>query len=327
MTETGQSSDLLVAITRLRDATVDAGCAAPFAGEPEAQTTVRLYNQLLQLRQARALYCQATGNDRFFFDPAPEEREREFEILQEAVTAFAAGRLHLAVWRGVSACALDPNDEHAVLLTDRALGALRGAASPPDSDARRRFQPRPPRHVSHARAFVAIADADEVGADAQMLRAWTSTFAPEDQATLAIVTPPSELEATQQRLVQVLPGAGLSVDTEYDLAIIACPRERLPELVREAHARFTGSGPSRDARLDGLPGFGVDPASLVALRAAAQRRWSYAGAGRALRIVIKIPAHGWEEAAGWGDTFFAQQFAEALTLRGHAVALEVVPEW
>jgi hypothetical protein len=329
MLEIAQPDDLLPLVSELREVIVAAVQAPPPEQVTELVYTAGLYQRLVQLRQARELYCRATGRDRFFFDPeTPEARSDAFAMLGQAVTSVRAGHPLAALRSAIAASAMDPEDQHSQILIDQMLPSINGPAfRPPAASDRSRFQPPAAPYVANGRSFIAVAEAGEIIQDHALLRGWSAAFSASDDVTLAIVAPQSELDAAIKGLQQALVASGLGVDTEFDLAIVPRPAEGLTELARDAHARLTDRGQDPDPRLSGLPQFGSSAADVEALRELATRRWSYTGLGRALQIAIKIPAPNWGEAPVWGDTFFALQFARELKRRGHHARLDVISEW
>jgi len=265
--------------------------------------------------------------------PTPRERERAFAELRAAAAAEdpAQRARHAA-----RALVLDPSDDHAAVL-------LRGrqTASIQDDRQREHFHAAAPAALDGARAFVAVASADELTRMPSLLRAWADAFAPHEQATLAIVTAEQDLRAVHARLAQALAAAGLDPDGEHDLALALAPRGSAAEtaLARQAHALLTGAGEPaapRDAAraASGAAAFGdralaghPRAAGQDALRALAQRRWSHDGLGAPLDVAIQICPQRWDGAERWGDTHFARALAGELHRRGHRARLEVLAEW
>jgi hypothetical protein len=325
--QTEQSAELLALVEQLQGAIVTACATAPETDDLE--TTVRLYQQLQQLKRARELYNEMTGSDHEFFDPsALETRERSFALITEATVALDAGRPHTAARRAMAAAALDPGDAHAGRLNDRLVASLAGIASQATVEAEReRFQPPPRRHIADARAFVALADAEQVSDDPTLLTGWARAFKPDDAATLALIVAPHRLAAVQPRLEHALNQAGLDAEGGYDLALVPTDARAISALAHEAQATLTADRDRVHPSLAGLARFDGSAASTHALRAAAQSCWSGGAPGRPLGIAIKIPAPTWSEAQTWGDSYFALQFARELQLRGHRARLDIVDEW
>ena len=264
--------------------------------------------------------ARARGADRA---PTAAERARAFAELTAAATAPdpATRRRHAA-----RALVLDPRDDHA-----RALAEPDARLAPPtprDAEQRARFHARAGGNgfqLDGARAFVAAADADELSADPALLRAWATAFAPDDDATLALVTADDDLGAVHSRLARALEDAGLGADTDHDLALVLAPRGTPAEtaLAREAHA-VLGERPAERA-LAGHPR--ADVTDAAALRALAERRWSHDGFGAPLAVAIEICPQRWDGAERWGDTHFARALADELERRGHRARIEVLAEW
>ena len=275
------------------------------AADPFAPSSGRLFETARGRRGAR---------------PAPTgaERTRAFAELSAAVAAGdpARRRRHAA-----RALVLDPRDDHA-----RALAEPDARLVPPtphDAAQRKRFHSPAARALDDARAFVAVAHADELTQRPQLLRTWADAFAPDDEATLAIVTVEEDLAAVHARLAAALGEAGLGADTEHDLALVAGPPGTPIEiaLAREAHALLSDRPAER--ALAGHPR-GADPERL---RALAERRWSHDGFGAPLRVAVAICPQRWDGAERWGDTHFARALADELERRGHRARIEVVAEW
>src|SRR5215218_5531900 len=254
------------------------------------------------------------GADRL---PSTAERERAFAELTASVHApDAATRARHAARARV----LDPRDDHAAVLLQ-----CSPATSEQDGDQRERFHTAPAAVLDDARAFVAVASADEIAHAPTLLHAWASAFAPDADATLAIATGEEDLQAVHAQLAQALDAAGLGA-TEHDLALVLAPPDTPAEmaLAREAHA-VVGDKPA-DRALAGHPRAGShDPAET--LRAFAERRWSHDGFGAPLTVSIQICPQRWDGAERWGDTHFARALADELERRGHAARIEVLAEW
>jgi hypothetical protein len=254
------------------------------------------------------------GSDR---PPTEAERTRAFEELTAALRApDAAGRARHAARARV----LDPHDDHASVLLQPPH-----AMSAQDACQRERFHAAPAAVLDGARAFVAVASAEEIARDPALLRAWAAAFAPQDDATLAIVTGAEDLHAIHAQLAQALDAAGLGEETEHDFALVLSVSRTPAEtaLAREGHA-VLGSRPA-DRALAGHPRTGAhDP---HALRTLAERRWSHDGFGAPLTVSIQICPQRWDGAERWGDTHFARALADELERRGHRARIEVLAEW
>jgi len=256
------------------------------------------------------------GGDRA---PTARERERAFVELRAAVGAHdeAQRARHAA-----RALVLDPRDDHAaVLLQGRQTTSIQ------DDRQRARFHAAAPAALDGARAFVAVAAADELAEAPALLRAWASAFTPHDDATLAIVTGEHDLEAVRARLARALAAAGLDPDGEHDLALALAARGSAAEaaLARQAHALLTDARAPGDDALAGHPRAGAGDAE--ALRALAERRWSHDGFGAPLDVAIQICPQRWDGAERWGDTHFARALADELQRRSHRARLEVLADW
>jgi hypothetical protein len=267
-----------------------------------------------------ALFETARGLPSADRTPSRAERTRAFEELRAAVdsTDVAVARRHAA-----RALVLDPRDDHARALVEPARTAPPTAR---DAEQQAHFHNAAATALDGARAFVAVADAAELTADPALLRAWATAFAPDDDATLAILTAEADLNAVHARLAQTLDAAGLGADTEHDMALVLAAQTTPAELVlaREAHA-VLGAAPA-DRALAGHPRTGAaDPPPT--LRSLAERRWSHDGFGAPLTVSIQICPQRWDGAERWGDTHFARALADELERRGHAARLEVLAEW
>ncbi|HXE43951.1 MAG TPA: glycosyltransferase [Conexibacter sp.] len=251
--------------------------------------------------------------------PTPHERERAFAELRAAVAADDPERRGRHAAR---ALVLDPRDDHA-----RALCEPERTAPPTvrDREQRALFHANAGAALDGARSFVAVAAADELTRAPELLRAWTTAFTPDDDATLAIVTAQEDLASVHARLAQALDAAGLDPDGGHDLALVLARAGSAAEtaLAREAHAVLTAQPPDR--ALAGHPRTGAaDPG---ALRALAERRWTHDGFGAPLDVAIEICPQRWDGAERWGDTHFARALADELGRRGHRARLEVLAEW
>jgi hypothetical protein len=221
------------------------------------------------------------------------------------------------------ALVLDPKDDHARALAEP--DARLAPPTPQDAEQRARFHTPAARALDGARAFVAVAHANELIERPELLRAWTAAFAPGDDATLAIATADEDLAAVHARLAQTLDAAGPGTDTEHDLALVLAPTGTPVEiaLAREAHA-VLGDRPAQRA-LAGHPRVGAGNPERP--RTLAERRWSHDGFGAPLAISIQICPQRWDGAERWGDTHFARALADELGRHGHAARIEVVAEW
>ncbi len=281
------------------------------AADPFAPSSARLFETARGRR----------GADRA---PTDGERTRAFAELTAAVAASdpAVRRRHAA-----RALVLDPKDDHARALAEP--DARLAPPTPTDAEQRARFHGAggSGRALDGARAFVAVADADELTARPELLRAWSAAFAPDDDATLAIATADEDLEAVHARLAQALSAAGLGTDTEHDLALVLAQTGTPIEiaLAREAHAVLADRPAER--ALAGHPRVGTGATGVGALRALGERRWSHDGFGSPLTLAITICPQRWDGAERWGDTHFARALADELQRRGHVARIEVVAEW
>jgi glycosyltransferase involved in cell wall biosynthesis len=254
--------------------------------------------------------------------PTDSERTRAFAELTAAVTASAPAirRRHAA-----RALVLDPQDDHARALAEP--DARLASPTPTDAEQRARFHGAggTGRALDGARSFVAVASAEELAAQPQLLRAWNAAFAPDDAATLAIATADEDLNAVHARLAHALDAAGMSADTEQDLALVLAQTGTPTEiaLAREAHAVLSDRPAER--ALAAHPRAGA--ADVDGLRALAERRWSHDGFGAPLTLAITICPQRWDGAERWGDTHFARALADELQRRGHVARIEVVAEW
>ncbi|HEU4702483.1 MAG TPA: glycosyltransferase [Conexibacter sp.] len=281
--------------------------AKAMAADPFAPSSGRLFETA---RGRRGAHRMPTGT----------ERTRAFAELTAAVEAGdpAVRRRHAA-----RVLVLDSRDDHA-----RALAEPDARLAPPtraDTEQRARFHAPAARALDGARAFVAVADADELCVQPDPLRAWTTAFAPGDDATLALATADEDLEAVHAWLAQALAAAGLDPDGDHDLALVATPPGTPVEtaLAREAHA-VLAERPAERA-LAGHPRVGSRDAE--GLRELAERRWSSDGFGAPLAISIQICPQRWDGAERWGDTHFARALADELLRRGHPARIEVLAEW
>jgi hypothetical protein len=248
------------------------------------------------------------------------ERTRAFA---ELTAAAAAGDPAIRRRHAARALVLDPKDDHARALAEP--DARLAPPTPQDAEQRARFHTPAARALDGARAFVAVAHANELIERPELLRAWTAAFAPGDDATLAIATADEDLAAVHARLAQTLDAAGPGTDTEHDLALVLAPTGTPVEiaLAREAHA-VLGDRPAQRA-LAGHPRVGAGNPERP--RTLAERRWSHDGFGAPLAISIQICPQRWDGAERWGDTHFARALADELGRHGHAARIEVVAEW
>ncbi|HEV7773590.1 MAG TPA: glycosyltransferase [Conexibacter sp.] len=264
-----------------------------------------------------ALFEAARGRPGADRAPTDAERTRAFEELAVAVHAHDDALRHRHAAR---AHVLDPRDDHASVLLQAPH-----ASTAQDATQRSRLHAPAAAALDGSRAFVAVADATELTEDPALLRAWAAAFAPEDDATLAIVTNEEDLSAVHARLAQALDAAGMGADTDHDLALVVAATGTPAEtaLAREAHAVLGGS--DADRALAGHPR--ADAQGPRALRALAQRRWSHDGFGAPLTVSIQICPQRWDGAERWGDTHFARALADELERRGHDARIEVLAEW
>ncbi|HYV14737.1 MAG TPA: glycosyltransferase [Conexibacter sp.] len=259
--------------------------------------------------------ARQAGADR---PPTAAERERAFEELSEAVRTSDPAR---AQRHAARALMLDPADDHARCL-------LVGPAGPRARDEQQRahFNRPAPRTLADARAFVALAFAEELIEQPALLRTWADAFGPDDDATLAIVTDaPEQLAAVHERLAAALAQARIAADDDHDLALTLAPAGSDAEtgLARQAHALLSATAGPRS--LGGHPRADADDAEK--LRALAERRWLHDDHGAPLTVAIEICPQRWDGAERWGDTHFARALADELERRGHRARLEVVAEW
>jgi Glycosyl transferase family 2/Glycosyl transferases group 1 len=265
------------------------------------------------------------GDDR---TPTEAERERAYAELRAAVTAPDPTRARRHAARALG---LDPRDDHARALVEPARTA---PATQRDREQRDRFHGANgiASALDGARAFVALADVEEVIANPALLSTWAAAFAPGDDATLALVADAdTDLAALQPRLAGALAAAGVDPDGEHDLALSLAGAGGTGSftetaLAREAHAVLSAHPAER--ALAGHPRAGSDPGDgPAALRALAERRWCYDGLHASLAFAIAICPQRWDGAERWGDTHFARALADELERRGHRARLEVVAEW
>ncbi|HKG03278.1 MAG TPA: glycosyltransferase [Conexibacter sp.] len=264
-----------------------------------------------------ALFEAARGRPGADRAPTDAERTRAFGELTAAVRAHddAIRRRH-----ATRARVLDPRDDHASVLLQAPQ-----ASTAQDAAQRSRLHAPAATALDGARAFVTVTRSEELAEDPALLRTWAAAFAPGDDATLAIVTDEEDLGAVHARLAHALDAAGLGADTEHDLALVLAAQGTPAEtaLAREAHAVLGRS--HADRALAGHPrATAQDP---HALRALAERRWSYDGFGAPLTISIQICPQRWDGAERWGDTHFARALADELERRGHGARIEVLAEW
>jgi glycosyltransferase involved in cell wall biosynthesis len=299
------------------------------AGEtPPAKVVLE---QLNRLERVRASIAAGAPLGVALPSPTDAQREHAFAALSDAVVAADAGDPVTALVRVADAIAQDPGEAHARLVLANASVAFGSPATPRserDEVARALLQAPAVSALDDARAFVSLADAQELIEDPSLLSAWARAFAPADVATLAIVARDDDVAAVHGPLATAVARAGLDPDGDYDLALLSAPRGGATELAlaRQAHVLLT--------RRDGhdLPGClaghpretGDDPA---ALRAIAERRWSYDGVGSPLGVAIKICAPRWDQAERWGDTHFARALADELRRRGHRARIDVLADW
>lgn len=251
--------------------------------------------------------------------PTTRERERAFAELRAAVVAPDATRARRHAAR---ALVLDPADDHARALLELPRTAPRTAR---DATQHARFHQPPAAALDGARAFVALAFADELAGDPDLLRAWAAAFGAADDATLAIVTADADVAAVHGRIAAALDAAGLAAEDGRDLALVlaAAGSDAEAALARQAHA-VLARRPAERAFTGHPRADGSDPAVL---RVLAERRWSHDGLGAPLSFAIKICPQRWDGAERWGDTHFARALADELTRRGHRARLDVVAEW
>jgi glycosyltransferase involved in cell wall biosynthesis len=253
-----------------------------------------------------------------------EERDRALTLVAAGLAAVAAGRPADAADALASAVALYPDDEHARIALADVLHTLGGPAPEPSSaEARAVHEIAPLAELDGARAFVGLAWADELAADAAPLVAWAEAFDGDDDATLVIYAPSGDEAAVIDSLSPALADAGIGVDDERDLALVigAATPEREAGLARGASVLV--SRRSATAPFSGLAAV-VDAPSL---RERAERRARFDGVGRALRVAVKLCAKRWEDAARAADLPLAQAIADELGRRGHAAIVQVAADW
>ncbi|MBX5441585.1 MAG: glycosyltransferase [Solirubrobacteraceae bacterium] len=294
-------------------------------GELAARAHALPLEQLLgrwqQLEQQRGLVDAALG-------PAPVgagDRDRGLDAVAAALASADRGDDVAAARSLVAALCHNPADAHAQFALQAAVGRLGGRPAPPrDAAARERLSgPRPPA-VDDARAFVAIALADELAADPGLLRAWAEAFDGGDDATLAVYAPGRTPGDAQAQVLAALDAAGLSADDDRDMTLIAAAHPDPGVEARLAGDALALLGRARAAgALGGLPPL----ATPEALRERARRRWDHDGAGRPLSVAIKICAPRWAGAESWGDLHFARAVADELRRRGHRAIVQVIEEW
>jgi len=265
------------------------------------------------------LFETARGRRGSHRSPTAAERGRAFAELRAAVAAEtdpARRRRHAA-----RALVLDPKDDHARVLARDSV-----PPTPRDDEQRAHFHTPAARALDGARGFVAAASAEELTERPALLRAWADAFAPDDDATLAILTAEADLETVHARLAQALAHAGLDAEGAHDLALVHAPRGSATEtaLARESHALLS-DGPAAERALAGHARAGAQ--DREALRTLAERRWSHDGFGAPLAVAIEICPQRWDGAERWGDTHFARALANELGRRGHRARIEVLAEW
>ncbi len=257
-------------------------------------------------------------------DQALADRGAALDHVAAGLDASDRGELETAARQLDAALAVDPRDAHARF----ALEAVRSriAGRPPaarDNVARERLTGPRGASVRGARAFIAVASADELEADPSLLRTWAACFDGDDDATLAIYAPDADPGAAEAQAVAALAAGGLTAEDERDLQLIAAPRSDALEadLAHVAHVRLARR-PAAGALAALAAVADADP--LLQL---ARRRWTHDGLGRSLRFAIKVCAPHWDGAESWGDTHFARALADELRRRGHEALVQVIEEW
>lgn len=81
---------------------------------------------------------------------------------------------------------------------------------------------RPAQPAPVTRTHAVLADARELLADPELLRAWADTFGAGDDVTLVLVAPPDDLPAVWDGLTAVAATAGLEGDDAPDVVVHAC---------------------------------------------------------------------------------------------------------
>jgi Glycosyl transferases group 1 len=327
MNQISDPSHLLELIQRARDGIVSAASLDGRADSDPAAMTA-LYRELAQMLQARELYLQLTQQQPAAIEPDLEGRAVQFGLLQDAVAALRGAQPVRAARRAIGAHALDPIDQHSEIVIAQAISLLNGSRlGPVSADGAARLQPPTDPFIHGARSFITLADGRELVTNPELFGAWARAFTPADDATLAILVDPGEVAAQQEALAQALDAVGVGADTELDLAIVSSTQTAESELARDAHAILSDQHDRWRGALAELPRFSSAGSDLTTLLAAAKSRWHHGPLGRSLRVAIKIPPRDWSDAVGWGDTFFALQFARELTRRGHLARLDLLPEW
>jgi hypothetical protein len=253
-----------------------------------------------------------------------EERDAALDAVEAGVRAAARGRHDEAALALAGAVAQAPGDEHARLALDAALAALSGR--PPrrgSAEARDALRPAPLGELDGARAFVGLAFADELPADAALLAAWAQAIGEDDDATLVIYAPGQDEAGAADALAPALEAAGIGDDDERDLALVigAPAPDREAGLARGASVLLTRRASS--------PAFAALPvtAEPAELRERAERRVALDGLGRPLSIAVTLCAARWDDAAAAPHLPLAQAIVAELERRGHRATLHVAEAW
>jgi Glycosyl transferases group 1 len=229
---------------------------------------------------------------------------------------LAAGRAaddpHAAARHFVAALAHDP--WNALARTELAAAGRRGGwiAAPGSSrsnELRGGTVARP--RIDGARAFVTLADADELAARPELLAAYATAFGAGDDATLVIRL--GEDAETLERLEAVVAAAGLDGDDAADL--LAVPAGGSPaRLAAGADAVLSAALPA--GPLAALPCVDAGGVAALAQLATGARAWC-----------INICAPNWWSARSWGDLHFARAIQQELHRRGRPCAIHVMDQW
>lgn len=101
--------------------------------------------------------------------------------------------------------------------------------------------PEPELELGHLRSFVALAFADELVANPELLAAYAEHFGPDDEITLVIYAPDGDPVVVEQELGHAIATAGIEDARCPDLLAIATPASSETELQlgRCAHAVFS----------------------------------------------------------------------------------------
>jgi glycosyltransferase involved in cell wall biosynthesis len=187
-------------------------------------------------------------------------------LLAEMSSALAAGRPDDAALLCARAAALNPVDPalgefvHDIALelggTSSHVAAERSVAS-----------------QLGARAFLVLADGEQLLAAPALLRAYADRFRAGDDATLVIHASAESAAKVTAELPALLSALGMALEDDPDMVATSESPARLRTLVGEADAIV---GP--DVFEGGLPAFGAD--DLGSLRVLAEHRWRYSAPAR-----------------------------------------------